>query len=209
MNPQQTETPFQAWSRRTAQAGEVDFTMMYVAHDAFNRDLRRLVAAARAGQGFSPAALATWQLFRDQRHTHHTAEDTALWPALRAATETEQERSLLDEMEAEHAELDPRLERIDAAIADRIDDRLVSELDGLAQGLAGHMRHEEDAALPLVERRLGAAGWKAFGDEVRDQNGGLKGAALYLPWVLDGAPDDVKRRVNDLLEREGWKRNDA
>jgi secondary thiamine-phosphate synthase enzyme len=28
MNPQQTETPFQAWSRRIAQAGEVDFTMM-------------------------------------------------------------------------------------------------------------------------------------------------------------------------------------
>ena len=132
MNTPQTETPTQAWSRRAAHAGEVDFTMMYVAHDAFNRDLVRLLAAARAGQGFSPAALATWQLFSRQLHTHHTAEDTALWPRLRAAVEVEEERSLLDEMEAEHGELDPRLERIEAALADRHADRLVTELEGLA-----------------------------------------------------------------------------
>ncbi len=207
-----TETPGQAWSRRATLAGEVDFTMMYIAHDAFNRDLFRLLVAARAGQGFSPAALATWQLFGRQLHTHHTAEDTALWPRLRAAVEDEQERSLLDAMEAEHGELDPRLERIDATLAVRFTDGLVTELEDLADGLAAHMRHEEDAALPLVERRIGAAGWNAFGKEVRDQNGGIKGGALYLPWVLDGATDDVKRRVLKLLPPparllyRGWER---
>jgi iron-sulfur cluster repair protein YtfE (RIC family) len=212
MNTPQTETPTQAWSRRTAHAGEVDFTMMYVAHDAFNRDLTRLLAAARAGSGFSPAALATWQLFSRQLHTHHTAEDTALWPRLRAAVEAEEERSLLADMEAEHAELDPRLERIEAALADRVAGQLVTELEGLAAGLAAHMRHEEDAALPLVERRIGAAGWKAFGDEIRDRNGGLKGGALYLPWVLDGATEDVTGRVLQLLPPparllyRGWER---
>jgi iron-sulfur cluster repair protein YtfE (RIC family) len=212
MSTPQTETPTQAWSRRTAHSGEVDFTMMYVAHDAFNRDLARLLAAARAGHGFAPAALATWQLFSRQLHTHHTAEDTALWPRLRAAIEAEEERSLLEQMEAEHAEIDPRLERIEAALADRLADQLVVELEGLAAGLAAHMRHEEDGALPLVERRIGAAGWKAFGDEIRDQNGGIKGGALYLPWVLDGATDDVKGRVLKLLPPparllyRGWER---
>jgi hypothetical protein len=186
--------------------------MMYIAHDAFNRDLFRLLVAARAGQGFSSAALATWQLFSRQLHTHHTAEDTALWPRLRAAVEDEQERSLLDAMEAEHGELDPRLERIDATLAVRFTDGLVTELEGLADGLAAHMRHEEDAALPLVERRIGAAGWNAFGKEIRDLNGGIKGGALYLPWVLDGATDDVKRRVFKLLPPparllyRGWER---
>ena len=29
--------------------GGVDFTLMYAAHDAFNRDLQRLAAAAREG----------------------------------------------------------------------------------------------------------------------------------------------------------------
>ena len=213
MNTPQTETPTQSWSRRAAHAGEIDFTMMYVAHDAFNRDLLRLLAAARSGQGFSPAALATWQLFSRQLHTHHTAEDTALWPRLRAAIAAEEERSLLDEMEAEHGELDPRLERIEAALAHRHADRLVTELEGLADGLAAHMRHEENAALPLVERRIGAVGWKAFGGEIRDQNGGIKGGALYLPWVLDGATDDAKRRVLKVLPPparllyRGWERN--
>jgi hypothetical protein len=199
MTSPQAETPAQAWFRRAGHDGEVDFTMMYVAHDAFNRDLGRLLAAARAGRGFSPAALATWQLFSRQLHTHHTAEDTALWPRLRAAVVFEEERELLDEMEAEHAELDPRLERIEAALADRLGERLVIELDGLAVGLATHMRHEEEAALPLVERRIGAAGWKAFGDEVRDRNGGIKGGAVYLPWVLDDATHDVKKRVLRIL----------
>lgn len=199
MNSPLTETPAQAWSRRGARPGEVDFTMMYVAHDAFRRDLARLLAAARAGEGLSPAALATWQLFSRQLHTHHSAEDTALWPRLRAAIEVEEERVLLDEMEAEHSELDPRLARIEAALESRRVDGLVSELDGLARGLSAHMRHEEDAALPLVERRIGAHGWKAFGDQIRDQNGGIKGGALYLPWVLDGATDDVKARVLGLL----------
>jgi iron-sulfur cluster repair protein YtfE (RIC family) len=212
MNTPQSETPAQAWSRRAAHSGEVDFTMMYVAHDAFSRDLARLLAAAREGHGFSPAALATWQLFSRQLHTHHTAEDTALWPRLRAAIEAEEERSLLEEMEAEHAEIDPRLERIEAALADRLAEELVTELEGLTAGLAAHMRHEEDAALPLVERRLGAAGWKAFGDEIRDQNGGIKGGALYLPWVLDGATGDVTGRVLKVLPPparllyKGWER---
>lgn len=212
MNTPLTETPVQAWSRRATNTGEVDFTMMYVAHDAFNRDLSRLVAAARAGHGFAPAAVATWELFSRQLHTHHTAEDTALWPRLRAAIEAEEERSLLDEMEGEHAEIDPRLGRIETALADRLADQLVTELEGLAAGLAAHMRHEEDAALPLVERRIGAAGWKAFGDEIRDQNGGIKGGALYLPWVLDGASEDVKTRVLKLLPPparllyRGWER---
>ena len=49
------------------------------------------------------------------------------------------------------------------------------------------MIHEEQAALPLLERRTGQAGWEAFSKEIRDQQGGLKGAAEYLPWVLDGA----------------------
>jgi iron-sulfur cluster repair protein YtfE (RIC family) len=208
----QPETPTQAWSRRATHAGQVDFTMMYVAHDAFNRDLARLLAAARAGDGFAPGALGTWELFSRQLHTHHTAEDTALWPRLSAAVEAAEERLLLEEMAAEHAEIDPQLERIEAALTDRLADQLVIGLEGLAAGLAAHMRHEEDAALPLVERRIGAAGWKAFGDEIREQNGGIKGGAVYLPWVLDGATDDVKTRVLKVLPPparllyRGWER---
>ncbi len=53
--------------------------MMYVAHDAFRRDLTRLVAAADAGQVGSPEAVSTWDAFSTQLHTHHASEDTALF----------------------------------------------------------------------------------------------------------------------------------
>jgi hypothetical protein len=54
-----TETRTEARKRRAAFAGEVDFTMMYVAHNAFNRDLARLIIAADAGKALSPATIAT------------------------------------------------------------------------------------------------------------------------------------------------------
>jgi iron-sulfur cluster repair protein YtfE (RIC family) len=194
-----TETHAEAWSRRASLTGSVDFTMMYVAHDAFNRDLRRLVEACAADAGLSPAAIATWRSFHQQLHTHHTAEDAALWPRLYDAVSAQDEIGILQDMEAEHAALDPRLERIDAAIAARDAATVGAEIGALAQGLSEHMIHEEGAALPLLERRTGKAGWESFTKEIRQQQGGLKGAAEYLPWVLDGATPEITAKVLGLL----------
>ncbi len=194
-----TETHADAWKRRASLIGSVDFTMMYVAHDAFNRDLWRLIAASEEGDGLSPAAIATWRSFSKQLHTHHNAEDAALWPRLYSAVADPDEIQILKDMEAEHGSLDPRLEQIDAAIEAGDAVALGAELKALAQGLSQHMIHEEQAALPLLERRTGAAGWESFTHEIRAQQGGLKGAAEYLPWVLDGASPETKAKVLDLL----------
>jgi iron-sulfur cluster repair protein YtfE (RIC family) len=194
-----TESKADASTRRHALTGNVDFTMMYVAHDAFNRDLERLIAASQAGSGLTPAAIATWRSFSKQLHTHHNAEDAALWPRLYAAVTDPDEIQILTDMEAEHGSIDPRLERIDAALQGRHATALDTELKALATGLSEHMIHEEEAALPLLERRTGSAGWEAFSKEIRDQQGGLKGAAEYLPWVLDGATDETKSQVLKLL----------
>lgn len=193
------ETRDDAWKRRAALTGEVDFTLMYIAHDAFSRDLARLIAAADAGQGLTEAALVTWWGFAKQLHTHHDAEDKALWPRLEAAVADRGERRVLEEMELEHASLDPRIEQVDAAIAEGNAAALAAELKTLGRGLAAHMIHEEAAALPLLERRLGRAGWDAFGQEIRAQQGGIRGAAEYLPWVLDGAPERLQTKVLQML----------
>jgi iron-sulfur cluster repair protein YtfE (RIC family) len=193
------ETRTEAWTRRASLAGEVDFTMMYVAHDAFNRDMARLVTAAREGLALSSAAVTTWQRFARQLHVHHTAEDKALWPRLEAAVSDPAERRILEEMESEHASLDPRIEQIDAAIADKNPVALAGELRTLADGLSAHMIHEETEALPLLERRLGQSGWGAFTEEIRHQQGGVRGAAEYLPWVLDGAGDPLQSKVLRML----------
>ena len=194
-----TESRSEAWNRRASLAGSVDFLMMYIAHDAFNRDLERLIIAAEAGTPFTAEAITTWKFLAKQLHIHHTAEDTALWPRLHAAADDAGEVKLLGEMEAEHASLDPRIDQIDAAVDARNPAVFTSEIKTLANGLAAHMIHEEGEALPLLERRLGQAGWDDFGTEIRQQQGGLKGGAAYLPWVLDGADQATTTKVLRLL----------
>lgn len=197
MNPD-TETPIEAQQRRARLAGSVDFTMMYVAHDAFARDISRLITAARLDRMFTPAAVAVWDSFSHQLHVHHTAEDVALWPRLHDVV-TADESAILTAMESEHADLDPRLERIGVAIAGRRGEGLLGELRDLGAGLSAHMRHEEEEALPLLERRLGPAGWEAFTGEIRQRVGGIRGGAHYLPWVLDGASPVARRAVLGTL----------
>jgi len=47
---------------RTPLTGRVDFTMMYVAHDTFTRDLQRLTAGAGTGQTAEPVVRTGWAM---------------------------------------------------------------------------------------------------------------------------------------------------
>jgi hypothetical protein len=184
--------------RRPRPAGKVDFTFMYAAHDAFNRDLRRLAAAAGSGRIADPAVRAGWATFKKQLHIHHTAEDRWLWPALRDKVTRPDEVSVLDAMEAEHLGLDPLLSRVDASLTATGLARLTENAGALASALAAHMEHEEARALPLVEQHLGPEGWAAFG-KAAGKSGGLRGAAELFPWILDGAPADTSTRLLGML----------
>ena len=199
-------------ARRTI-GGEVDFTMMYAAHDAFSRHLDRIAEALERDGAVSRPRRERWTLFAKQLHIHHTAEDEALWPMLRAAIASPDELAVLDAMEAEHAQLDPQLERIDA-----LDRRGARVRRGGQRPRArsacsrGHMRHEENAALPLIDAYLGRAGWAEFGRHIRSTQG-ISGAAVYLPWLLDGAPADLAKRILAVLPppvrvlyRVAWRR---
>lgn len=199
--------------RRRPPQGRVDFTFMYAGHDAFTRDLRRLTAAAGGTPG--PALHAGWQTFKNQLHIHHTIEDTALWPPLRKKLRRPEDIAVLDAMEAEHALIDPLLARVDASFADARGAGLAESAAALADALTAHMAHEEDAALPLVETHLGVKGWDAFRDAIRRRQG-MRGAAEFLPWLLDGAPADTSERVLGtlpaparVLYRAVWRRGYA
>jgi Hemerythrin HHE cation binding domain len=183
---------------RRPRAGKVDFTFMYAAHDAFNRDLRRLAAAAGSGRIADPAVRTGWATFKNQLHIHHTAEDRWLWPALRDKVTRPDEVSVLDAMEAEHLGLDPLLSRVDASLTATGLAGLAENAGALAVALAAHMEHEEDHALPLVEQHLGPEGWAAFG-KTAGKSGGLRGAAELFPWILDGAPADTSTRLLGML----------
>jgi hemerythrin-like domain-containing protein len=173
--------------------------MMYVAHDAFLRDLRRLTEAAESGQAWTAEGTATWQMFTRQLSVHHQVEDRSLWPRLRAAVASGDEVEVLEAMEAEHALLDPLIVLAGQAVADRDAGALASRLGELSSLLADHTRHEEQAALPLVQRYLSTAGWDAFGADIRRAVGGVRGGALYFPWVLDDAPQRARDAALKVL----------
>ncbi|MEU1200677.1 hemerythrin domain-containing protein [Streptomyces sp. NPDC005813] len=165
----------------------IDLTVMYAAHDAFRRDLERLGKAAADGSAFSPPVRAGWENFRKQLHIHHTAEDSDLWPRVqRKAEGRPEDLALLAEMEAEHGRLDPQLAAVDAALRDRLDE-LPELVRALTITLDDHLAHEERSALPLVQEVLTPADWSAFTGRIRETQG-LRGAALFVPWIVDGAP---------------------
>ncbi|WP_081622620.1 hemerythrin domain-containing protein [Jongsikchunia kroppenstedtii] len=195
------ETRAEAWSRRGRSRGQVDFMMMYAAHDAFDRDLHRLQNATTTLPGsrkITDEMRATWAMFAEQLHIHHHAEDEILWPPIEA-TAGPADRGVLESMEREHAVLDPLIDAVNAAVSAGDSAALTDGLTTLRRSLSEHMAHEEDAALPLVEKHLGQAGWDNFGKQIRTRVGGLSAAARYLPWLVDGANDDVRASVLAIL----------
>ncbi|MBO2463511.1 hemerythrin domain-containing protein [Actinomadura sp. LCR2-06] len=169
-------------------------TAMYVMHDALRRELEHL-AKATARPDDDPRALlrtaAGWELFTTSLHVHHTAEDDALWPALRRTlADRPDDLALLEAMEAEHAAVDEVIAAIDAALADPDGplDRLGDLVDALVTGLNGHLGHEEDQTLPLIQAVATPQQWAHFG-QVHGQKIGPNAPRL-LPWLLDGATED-------------------
>lgn len=190
--------------------GTIDFTMMEITHDAFRRDLRLLTEAASAGDatGFAPR----WRVFKAQLLIHHGVEDTNLWPMVRtAARDRDGAGRLLDDMAREHRQLDPLLQRVERALTTHTGhlDGLLSEL---RSALSAHLDHEEHDALPLIQAVCTPADWRRFAGHMRRRQG-LRGAATYVPWLLDHLDQAARRRVLAalpapvrLLNRLAWER---
>lgn len=190
----------------------LDFLMMYATHDAFRRESARLVAAADSRTGDLRAFKAAWATFTYYLSIHHTAEDRTLWPPIRRRAGADPERAaLLDAMEAEHAALDPLVAAVDAQLASGNVAELRATVEKLAAVLATHLENEEVKGLPLVDAVLTEKEWEDFGESQRAAVG-VKGAAQFFPWLLDGAPAGVEDKVLALvpppirfLYRKQWR----
>jgi len=193
----------------TTENGVIDFTLMYATHDAFRRDLDRFAQALAVDR--STVDRAAWANFKRQLHVHHTVEDTALWPRLqRAVADRPRDLELVNQMEAEHARLDPVLAAVDEAVARRSTE-LADRVRDLSSVLGEHMKHEEEAALPLIQEVLTAKDWGAFRSAMARRQG-PSGAAAYVPWLVDGVkPADRRRYLGmfpapvRLLNRLFWE----
>jgi iron-sulfur cluster repair protein YtfE (RIC family) len=168
---------------------KLDMTMMFAIHDALRRELERIARVAARGDEDPRRVLSTavgWELFKKFLQVHHSSEDTTVWPVMhRELAGRPDDLALLDEMEAEHAVIDPLLDDIDAALADRESglERLGGLVDTLHTGLSGHLKHEEAEALQLMDRTMTQEEWTTFSATQRDGIGDY--AHRYLPWILD------------------------
>jgi len=177
----------------------LDFTVMYAAHDAFRRDTDRLRDAAAARAAHDPSVRNGWRTFKRQLAIHHTAEDTVLWPKLRAAlVENAGDTAILDAMEREHRDLETLLTAVDEALRDGDHAALTIHAEDLANTLDDHLEREEELALPLIQSMLTEQDWAAF-DKAARRLQGRRGVGVFLPWLLDGTPLSEQRRLLSLL----------
>lgn len=170
---------------------KLDMSTMLAIHLALRRDLDRLGRIA-ARPDDNPARLlraaAGWEQFKTFLVAHHTAEDQALWPALREAVAANPDQvALADALEEEHSVIEPLLAAIDTAAAEPDDghQRFGDIIDELISKLSGHLTHEETEGLALIDASLTPERWQHFAavnaDLVRPE------APNYMPWLLSEA----------------------
>lgn len=177
--------------------GAVDFTVMFLTHDAFLRDLNRLKDAVAAGRAGEEAVRNGWEMIKHELHIHHVGEDEAIWPQLREKLADAEDIATLDLMEAEHGQIDPLQARVDSAL-ETGGQELELAVKEFATSLATHMEHEENRALPLVERHLGPEGWAKYHQHMIG-NYGPEEVGTFLAWVLDGAAQADRDKVLGML----------
>jgi hemerythrin-like domain-containing protein len=162
---------------------------MRALHAALRRDLSRLADVAwqlEGSTGAPPAVLAGWDAFRAQLDNHHSAEDDDLWPVLRRELSDPGELASVDAMVEEHRQIPPALAGVDAALRGGGD--LADPVGRLSAVVLDHLAHEEREVLPLLERHLTRAQWRAFLHKERSRRAPRE-RPEFLTWILDDAGD--------------------
>jgi hypothetical protein len=170
----------------------VDFTLMYTAHEAFRRDLRRLERAAESGALTDPGVVAGWNTLRQQLDMHHVGEDVTLWPLLRGKATAPDDAGVIDAMESEHQTIELLIGRVNSCLACEDRAGLRETVGFLSVALNSHVEHEEREALPLVARLVGDPGWRRF-TRYMSKAQGLRGAAVFSPGCLRRRPRQPSR----------------
>jgi hemerythrin-like domain-containing protein len=191
----------------TGSTFQLDMTMMFTVHDAFRRELER-IARISASTDDDPRrilrAAIGWRMFKTYLRIHHTTEDETVWGVMeRELADRPSDLALLAAMEAEHAAIDPLLNAVDTALADRDHgpERLGGLVDELATNLNAHLKHEEAEGLSLIDSTLTARQWQHFAEVHLGRVG--SDVATYLPWLLDSVSQERTETVLSRLPEHG------
>jgi hypothetical protein len=180
------------------------FTIVYLIHEAFRRDIGRLSSAVRApgvSQRRASQLGAHWDFINEQLHHHHQVEDDSLWPLVRPKLSgSGDEVAVLAEMEAQHEALLPKCGEIGMGFASFAQNptgdngaELADGLDALAILLGSHLDDEEARCFPVIDKSLSVDEFESFGKATAKAIG-MRGSARFFPWIFDGA-DAVERNA--------------
>ncbi|RKS73039.1 hypothetical protein BZB76_3722 [Actinomadura pelletieri DSM 43383] len=178
-----------------------DLTMLDATYDAFRRDMARLEAAAGADGALTGVAVAnTWCLFTSYWRVQDIAEKRALWTVMYAteAGAPGHVGAVLDAMAVRALRVVPLMDAVDAALERRdrpLFARYVRDLRGAVCAL---LDFKESDVLPLISSTLTPYEWGTFDVEFRRELG-VRNLGVFLPWLLDDAPEPTRRAVLRLL----------
>ncbi|TDC90471.1 hypothetical protein [Actinomadura sp. 7K507] len=178
-----------------------DLTMLHAAYGAFRRDTARMEAAAGAGGApMDMAAANTWPLFKSHWRIQDTAEKGALWTVMYAKDADAPGRlgTVLDAMATRAMRAVPMLDGVDAALEHGDRPMFAHYARELRISVNALLDFKESDVLPLIPETLTAFEWGTFDVEFRRETG-IRGLGVFLPWLLDGAPDGTRRAVLNLL----------
>ena len=180
------------------------FTIVYLIHEAFRRDLARLSTALRVPvQDRSRYRMLAdrWEFVNEQLHHHHQVEDASLWPLVRPKLAgRDDELAVLQEMENQHDALAPTCTAVDEGFAalvaqpgDGAGGDVADRLDAMATLLAAHLDDEESRCFPVIDQAMSDEEFASFG-KATAKAVGMRGSARFFPWIFDDA-DPVERKA--------------
>ena len=170
-------------------------TALMTSHHGFRRDLAQFATALRhlsPGDGSRVEALREeWTQFRGKLHGHHEAEDSNLFPHLRAQQPSL--AAIIADLDADHRRVDPLLEQGDRAFANlpatlSAAAEIVSSLQTL---LAPHLASEETQLFPHLRDH------KQFPPSESQEE--LAMFAAGFAWSTHGIAPDIIERLNEIL----------
>jgi Hemerythrin HHE cation binding domain len=180
------------------------FTIVYLIHQAFRRDLGRLSGAVKApgvDQARARQLGAHWGFVNEQLHHHHAVEDTSLWPLVRPKLSgRDDDLAVLDQMEAQHLVLLPLCAAIGEGFGSLAQapsaekgGELAGTIDELGRQLGSHLEDEEQRCFPVIDQALTAEEFESFGKATAKAIG-MRGSARFFPWIFDEA-DPIESRA--------------
>jgi hypothetical protein len=173
------------------------FTIVYLIHEAFRRDLGRLSSAVKASgvdQHRAQQLGAHWEFVNGQLHHHHEVEDASLWPLVRPKlTGRDEDLAVLTQMEAQHHVLLPLCAATSEGFGSLAQQpteekgaELAASIDELGAQLGSHLQEEERNCFPVIDQALTVEEFESFGKATAKAIG-MRGSARFFPWIFDGA----------------------